>query len=62
VATAHTSLGRLGKITDLRVETTVERGGMEVAILHFKVGQTPAQAYMYRTPDGKIQELLIARE
>jgi D-alanyl-D-alanine carboxypeptidase len=62
VATAHASLGRLGKITDLRVETTVERGGMEVAILHFKVGQMPAQAYMYRTPDGKIQELLIARE
>ncbi len=62
VATAHASLGHLGKITSLRVETTVERGGMEVAILHFKVGQTGAQAYMYRTPDGKIQELLIARE
>ena len=62
MATAHASLGRLGKISDLRVEATVERGGMEVAILHFKVGQTAAQGYMYRTPDGKIQELLIARE
>jgi D-alanyl-D-alanine carboxypeptidase len=62
VATARKSLGSLGKIGELRVEAAVERGGMEVAILHFKIGQTGAQAYMYRTPDGKIQELLIARE
>jgi CubicO group peptidase (beta-lactamase class C family) len=62
LASARTSLGRLGKITDLRVDNTAERGGMEVAVLHFRVGRTNAQAYMYRTPDGKIQELLIARE
>jgi D-alanyl-D-alanine carboxypeptidase len=62
VASAHTSLGRLGRITGLGVDTIVERGGMEVAILRFRVGQTPAQGYMYRTPDGKIQELLIARQ
>ena len=59
---ARSSLGRLGKITDLRVENTVERGGMEVTVLKFKIGQSGAQAYMYRTPDGKIQELLIARD
>jgi CubicO group peptidase (beta-lactamase class C family) len=62
VASARTSLGRRGKITQLRVVETVERGGMEVALLHFRVGQTDAQGFMYRTPDGKIQELLIARE
>ena len=62
VASARTSLGRLGTMSDIRVVRTVERGGMEVAVLHFKVGRTPAQAYMYRTPDGKIQELLIARD
>ena len=62
VASARTSLGRLGTMSDIRVVRTVERGGMEVAVLRFKVGRTPAQAYMYRTPDGKIQELLIARD
>ena len=47
---------------DVRVVRTDERGGMEVAIVQFKVGSTPAQSLMYRTPDGKIQQFLINRQ
>ena len=50
-----------GRITDLAVGGTSERGGMEVADLSFKVGGRPATALMYRTPDGKIQEFLVYR-
>ena len=62
LASARASLGRLGPITDLKVTNRVERGGMEVAILQFKVGSVNTQALMYRTPDGKIQELLMSRQ
>ena len=62
LASARASLGRLGPITDLKVTSRVERGGMEVAVLQFKVGSVNTQALMYRTPDGKIQELLMGRQ
>jgi D-alanyl-D-alanine carboxypeptidase len=62
LVSARASLGRLGAITDLKVTNTVERGGMEVAVLQFKVGAVRSQALMYRTPDGKIQELLMGRQ
>ena len=62
LAAARASLQRAGAISGLQVTNTVERGGMEVAVLRFKVGATNASALMYRSPDGKIQELLIYRE
>lgn len=62
VATDRASLASLGRVTDIRVVRTVERGGMEVAIVQFTVGTTPAQSLMYRTPDGKIQQFLINRQ
>lgn len=61
LAAARTTLGGIGPITKIRVAQTVERGGMEVAVIHFDVGSTSAQALMYRTPDGKIQEFLLSR-
>jgi len=61
LAAAKASLGALGRITDVTVGPSRERGGMEVTSIRFKVGSTPAQALMYRTPDGKIQEFLISR-
>ena len=61
VAADRASLARLGKVKDVRVVRTVERGGMEVAIVQYTVGSTPAQSLMYRTPDGKIQQFLINR-
>ena len=61
LAAAKASLGALGRITDVTVGPSRERGGMEVTTIRFKVGSTPAQALMYRSPDGKIEEFLISR-
>jgi hypothetical protein len=33
---------------------------MEVTAFRFALGARPAQALMYRTPDGKIQEFAIS--
>ncbi len=62
VAGARRSLGALGPISKVEVDHTSERGGMEVADIKFVAGKQPAGALMYRTPDGKIQEFLFARE
>ena len=59
VAGAHNSLG---PISNVEVDNTAERGGMEVAVIHFNSGKQPAGALMYRTPDGKIQEVLFQRQ
>jgi D-alanyl-D-alanine carboxypeptidase len=48
-----------GRISQVQVVGTAERGGMEVAELRFQVGARTAAALMYRTPDGKIQEFLV---
>ena len=48
-----------GRISDVQVAGTAERGEMEVAEVHFKVGQRSAAALMYRSTDGKIQEFLV---
>jgi CubicO group peptidase (beta-lactamase class C family) len=61
VAGAQKSLNVLGAISNIRVAGLQERGGMEVAVVQFNVGSTPAQGLMYRTPDGKLEEFLISR-
>ena len=61
LAADRTALATFGKVTDVQVLRTRERGGMEVALVQFMVGKTPARSAMYRTPDGKIQQLLINR-
>jgi D-alanyl-D-alanine carboxypeptidase len=61
VARDRASLASYGRIRDVRIARTLERGGMEVAVVEFKVGTIPAASLMYRTPDGKIQQLLINR-
>ncbi|HET9982349.1 MAG TPA: serine hydrolase domain-containing protein [Longimicrobiales bacterium] len=55
---ARTAFAAAGPLSDIRVAGTRERGAMEVAVIRFKLGSTEAQALMYRTPDGKIQEFL----
>ena len=55
------SLAALGPISDVAVDNTGERGGMEVATIGFKAGSQRAGALMYRSPDGKIQEFLFLR-
>ncbi len=62
IADDRASLAAVGRISDVRVVRTVERGGMEVAAVQFKVGTTAAGSSMYRTPDGKIQQFLINRQ
>jgi D-alanyl-D-alanine carboxypeptidase len=62
IAAGRRALNAMGRITKIRVAGTVERGGMEVAVVQFNVGGTSARGLMYRTPDGKIQEFLFSRE
>lgn len=59
IAGAHTSLR---PISAVEVTNTAERGGMEVAAIKFKTGSDVERAVMYRSPDGKIQEVLFQRE
>jgi D-alanyl-D-alanine carboxypeptidase len=59
VAGAHTSLR---PVSAVEVTHTSERGGMEVAQIKFKTGSDVERAVMYRSPDGKIQEVLFQRE
>ena len=61
LATAQRSLNALGTISNIRVAGLRERGGMEVAIVQFDVGTTPAQGLMYRAPNGLIEEFLFSR-
>ena len=62
LAKDRASLAAHGKVADVVVRQTVERGGMEVAIVEYKVGKTLARTAMYRSPDGKIQQFLINRQ
>ena len=58
VAQAHKSLQPISGVQVCRLS---ERGGMEVASIRFKMGSATGGALMYRTPDGKIQEVLFQR-
>ncbi len=51
----------LRPISGVEVRRLSERGGMEVASVRFKMGSAVGDALMYRTPDGKIQEVLFQR-
>ena len=61
LTTDRASLAKAGKVSDVKIVRTRERGGMEVAVVQYMVGKTAAASLMYRTPDGKIQQLLINR-
>ena len=61
LAAGRKALNAMGPISKIRIANTVERGGMEVAIVQFDVGGTSSQGLMYRTPDGKVQEFLFSR-
>jgi D-alanyl-D-alanine carboxypeptidase len=56
---ASARLRPLGAPTDVQVEGTKERGGMEEAVVHFTFGAKKLQALMSRTVDGKVQQFLI---
>jgi CubicO group peptidase (beta-lactamase class C family) len=56
---AAARLKALGEPTKVEVDEVSERGGMEVARVRFTFKGTALKAYLYRTPDGKVQEFLL---
>jgi hypothetical protein len=52
----------LGEPTKVEVLGTAERGGMEVARVRFTFKTAVVIGSLYRTPDGKIQQLLFYKE
>jgi D-alanyl-D-alanine carboxypeptidase len=62
VGGAKERLGPLGEPNKVELESTAERGGMEVAMVHFTFTDKKIKTLMYRSPDGKIQEFLIYKE
>lgn len=59
VAAAAASLAPLGALQGAEVERTSERGGMEVTRLRFRFARETVAAWMYRKPDGRVEEFLL---
>jgi CubicO group peptidase (beta-lactamase class C family) len=55
-------LQALGEPEKVEVVSTAERGGMEVARVRFTFKTAVVVGSLYRTPDGKIQQLLFYKE
>ena len=55
-------LKALGEPEKVEVLSTSERGGMEVARIRFTFKDAVVTGSLYRTPDGKIQQLLFYKE
>jgi CubicO group peptidase (beta-lactamase class C family) len=55
-------LKELGEPEKVEVLGTAERGGMEVARVRFTFKKAVVTGSLYRTPDGKIQQLLFYKE
>ena len=54
-------LKALGEPESVVVEAVNERGGMEVASIRFHFKTAELRGLLYRTPDGKIQQLLLRK-
>jgi D-alanyl-D-alanine carboxypeptidase len=61
VKAAAPRLKALGEPEKVEVESVSERGGMEVASIRFKFKAAELSGLLYRTPDGKIQQLLFRK-
>ena len=55
-------LKALGEPEKVEVVSVSERGGMEVASIHFTFKTAELGGLLYRTPDGKIQQLLFRKQ
>jgi CubicO group peptidase (beta-lactamase class C family) len=55
-------LEALGEPDKVEVERVYERGGMEVAAIRFSFKTIELGGLLYRTPDGKIQQLLFRKQ
>ena len=56
---ASRRLQPLGEPTGTEADPPGERGGMEVSNIHFTFASTKLDAWLYRSPDGKVQEFLV---
>ncbi|MCA9716435.1 MAG: hypothetical protein KC468_17315, partial [Myxococcales bacterium] len=54
-------LRALGPPTSVTEVSRRERGGMEATNLRLQFAGETLRASMYRTPDGRVQQLLLAR-
>ena len=61
IKAAAPRLKALGEPEEVEVEGVSERGGMEVASIRFKFKTAELRGLLYRTPDGKIQQLLFRK-
>jgi CubicO group peptidase (beta-lactamase class C family)/dienelactone hydrolase len=61
VKAAAPRIEALGEPQKVEVESTEERGGMEVASIVLTFKTTKLHGLLYRTPDGKIQQLLLRK-
>jgi CubicO group peptidase (beta-lactamase class C family) len=61
VQAAAPRLKALGEPEKVEVESIEERGGMEVASIQLSFKTTKLHGLLYRTPDGKIQQLLFRK-
>jgi CubicO group peptidase (beta-lactamase class C family) len=59
VAGAAARLQALGELTEVRAMPPMERGGMAVCRVEFTVGERKMGGLMYRSPEGKIEQLLL---
>ncbi len=58
---ARVRLGALGTPTQVDLEVTQERGGMEQTSLRFTFATTKLTVLLSRSPDGKVQEMTILK-
>jgi len=61
VQAAAPGLKALGEPETIEVESIEERGGMEVTTFQLAFKTAKLRALLYRTPDGKIQQLLFRK-
>jgi len=62
VKDAAPRLKALGEPEAVEVRSVAERGGMEVAVIRLTFKSTTLGGLLYRSPDGKIQQLLFHKE
>ena len=51
-----------GKPAKVDLESTSERGGMEVSRVRFTFAHDILRGQMYRSPDGKIQQFFVSKD
>ncbi len=59
--TASLKLQPYGEPEKADLESTNERGGMEVSVVRFTFAKGTLRGLMYRTPDGKVQQFFVSK-